>query len=367
MIINIIQDIATPHNNILLNAFKENSNIKINLWYAIDKDQNKYNWKKNLNNEVFIAKIYGNKLNLSFLKYCILNKNEFFLIVGWMNINTIVLHFLFFILRRPYNHWTDLPSYEIKKKSLLKLIFRKIAYYVLKNSKSKIFCVGITTINKLKDYGFDRNRLYNLPIFIEVYNDLSFLKNKNEFIFNDLVINKNKFIISMGSRLVYDKGYDIVIKAINLLNKTIVKNIEVLIVGSGIELNNLINLRDQYKLTETIKFINWLSIEDFKTLIASSNIFIHPARVDSYGGTILAMSLGVPVIGSTGAGAAVDRIINGVNGFLYETENIKILSKNIELLFFNAKLRENMSTNAHNESLKWPPSLGAKILIDNLI
>ena len=51
----------------------------------------------------------------------------------------------------------------------------------------------------------------------------------------------NDFFLTTGSRLVYDKGFDILIEAINLLPHNIKKDIKCLIVGKGEEKQNLIN------------------------------------------------------------------------------------------------------------------------------
>ena len=36
--INLIQDRATPHNNVLISEFKKNTDVKLNVWYAEDQD-----------------------------------------------------------------------------------------------------------------------------------------------------------------------------------------------------------------------------------------------------------------------------------------------------------------------------------------
>jgi phosphatidylinositol alpha 1,6-mannosyltransferase len=116
-----------------------------------------------------------------------------------------------------------------------------------------------------------------------------------------------------------------------------------------------------------IKFTGWLDIQEFKEIIANADIFIHPARFDSYGGTTLGMALGVPVIGSMGAGAAVDRIKHGVNGFLYEPTDTKALSIYIARLLQFAELRHRIGEAGRQTAMQWHPSRGVDIITEHSI
>ncbi len=367
MKINLIQDIATPHNNVLISELLSQTDVTLNLWYAVNSDTNLYQWTVDLTNEHKIANIYGTSFNWRFIKYCLLHRDEKYIIVGWANINTMLLTFLFFLLRRPFNHWTDIPDSHDKNIRCHKIFFRWIAYQVLKNSKSLIFSVGITTIKYFLGLGFSEKRLINLPIFVEVNNDLNKYKANQSIIFTKFGIRQGDFLITSGSRIVKEKGYDLLINAVSKLKSEIKENLKVIIVGSGPNLDDLKQQVFDLRLSKQIIFIEWLPIDDFKLIIANSEIFIHPARIDSYGGTTLGMSMGVPVIGSFEAGAAIDRISSGVNGFLYHAEDINSLSNYISLLYELPILRKKMASEAYKTALQWPPSRGVEIIINNSI
>jgi glycosyltransferase involved in cell wall biosynthesis len=364
-VINLIQDIATPHNNILISKFKNRDDVKLNIWYAIESNQNMYQWKNDLTNEHFRAIIYKKNINFNFLLYCLKNRHEKFIIVGWMNINTKILHMLFFLLRRKYNHWTDLP--DNTPKNIYYTIKKYFMYWVLKNSNAKIFCVGKSAINYFKNLGFESNRLVNLPIFVNTNKDLNYYLKQKDFIYKQLSIKTTDFLISAGSRLVHTKGYDLLIDAISSLESRLKNVIKLVIVGSGDSLEYLKNKTIELNLINQIIFKEWMEFEDFEFLIANSKIFIHPARFDSYGGTIFAMSLGVPVIGSFQAGAAADRIVNGVNGYLYDAYDVQKLSNLINNLYNNPELIKTFGENAFATSKEWPPEKGVEIILNNSI
>lgn len=368
--INLIQDRATPHNNVLIAEFKNNPQVKLNIWYAEDQDIKIFadypRLGNDLTNKHFKAKIYGSRFNFNFIKYCLKNINERYVFVGWINSNTRLLHLLFFILRRPFNHWTDLPE-EPKNKIIFSRAKRWLTYKLLSSSKSKVFVVGENTKDYFKKLGIKDKKLVNLPIFIKAEETLEHYKNEKKDIFRKYSINEGQFMVSAGSRLIYEKGYDLLIKAVNILPENIRKDIKVIIVGSGEEESALRVMIKDYNLQKVILIEPWLPMDEFKSLIANSDLFIHPSRFDSFGGSALAMMLGVPVVGSKKAGAASERINHGRNGFLYEPENIKDLSSYILKLYSDNILREKMSKEAHLTALSWRPEKGRDILINNAI
>jgi len=341
--------------------------VKINLWYARDQDLARYEWAANITHEHQQAHIYGSRLNWSFIKYCLTHPDEIFVIVGWMNNNTRLIHLLFFLFRRPYNHWTDLPSSVIRDVGMQKKIRRWIAYKVLQYSNSKVFGVGSIAINYLRERGFVESKLINLPIFVDSNEDLPAFHSQREGLLEKYKIQDGDFLLTGGSRINREKGYDILIKAVGLLDVSIRQYIKVIIIGNGDAVPRLESLIDKLNLRKTIILEKWLAIEDFKTLIANSDVFIHPARMDSFGGTILGMALGVPVIGSFGAGAAVERIEHGRNGFLYDAEDVHSLANYITLLYQSPDLRKRMGEEALKTAREWPPERGAKIMIDHII
>ena len=366
-VINLIQDLATPHNNVLIKAFLARNEVTLNLWYAASSNLNQYQWKEDLANQHLPSTIYGKKLNFSFLLYCLRSNHEKFVIVGWANRNTQLLRLLFFLLRRPFNHWTDLPNPNQQAKPFLRKLFRRGAYRLLRYSNCKIFCVGQLTIDHFRSLGFRDSRLINLPIFVEVDEDLPRYRADRSQLRDQFRVRTNGFLLSSGSRLVKDKGYDLLIQAISRLPLDLRNAIKLVIVGSGEQVNALSKQIEELHLEDIVHIEKWMDIADFKCLVANSDIFIHPARFDAYGGTTLAMALEVPVIGSRGAGAAVDRIVQGSNGYLYDYNDTEALACYIENLINDGSLRNAMAAAARSTALQWPPGRGVDILLRHTI
>lgn len=367
IVINLIQDLATPHNNVLIEQFAGREDVKIKLWYAQAQNNARYQWSGDISQKHSVANIYGTRLNVSFLLYCLTHSHERFVIVGWMNTNTRLLHLLFFLLRRPFNHWSDLPNPIQEGMTLNQRFLRWSAYKLLRYSRSKVFVVGKVTMDCFRAWGYPENMLVNLPIFVSLSDDLAAYRNRYGEIFKHYEVPQGGFLISAGSRLIFLKGYDLLIKAVADLTHSLRKKIKLVIVGFGEEKASLDEQIADLRLQDIVKIENWMEIEDFKAVIANSDIFLHPARFDSYGGTILGMALGVSVIGSTGAGAAVDRIEHGFNGLLYEPNDTKTLTKHIETLLNDELLRKRMALAGQATASQWPPSRGVEILLNHTI
>jgi len=349
----LILDRATPHNNILIKEIVKDKNINLTVCYALEDDKARYNWEVSPTHQIKRALIYGKKLNLPFLAKCLFSKKSKFIIVGWANINTIMLHVLFFLIQKKYNHWSDLPDLDEKLNPVLKPKIRRLAYWILRSSNSKVFGVGKTSVLGFQNLGFQQNRIVNLPIFINVSNsEIDYYKLKKHYIERD-IIKSDKFILLAGSRLVYEKGFDLLINAFKLLPQNLSQNISLVIVGSGEEFENLNMQVIEYHLQDSVIFTGWLEMMDFINLMKISDVFVHPARFDSYGGTIYAMEASLPVIGSTKAGAAVDRIVHGINGFLYHPNDIESLSSYISLLYDDNILRLNMRKKARETAISF--------------
>ena len=365
-VINLIQDLATPHNNVLVNQLAKHPDLQINLWYAVERDTERYGATGDTSHSEGRANIYGRTFNLRFLAYCLRHPKEKFVIVGWMNTNTRWLHVLFFVLRRKFNHWTDLPKPPVTLYTGA-TVLRWTAYQMLKYSRCKVFAVGQNAVKYFYARGFALDQVVNLPIFVTVDDDLPALRLRRAELERRYTVPNGGFIVSAGSRLIYEKGYDLLLRAIALLPSDIQGQTKVILVGNGDALESLERFVHRFGLQRVVILERWLPIEDFKCVIANSDVFVHPARFDAYGGTIWAMALGVPVIGSFTAGAAADRIDQGINGFLYDTEDVQSLASGIIRLYQDPALKHRMAIEARNTALRWHPKRGAEILMGNVI
>lgn len=345
-VFNFIQDEATPHNNILIKNI--NKLCKVKLWYALEESI-QYKWDVDLTNEIVNAEIYGLKVNFQLIKYYLQKiKNESFLMVGWSNPTTRIIFLLSVFLRLKLYMWFDFPD-EKKQRSFVNRNIRDGFHFLLKVSNIQLFCAGKTTVEYFRTKGFSEDRLHNLPIQVEVAKEKVLRSNNDEL------------LLFAGSRLTYDKGFDLLITALGALPQN--TKVKLRLAGVGPEQERLEAQVNALGLTTSVEFIGWLSPPDYQRELALTDIFIHPARIDAYGATVLALASGTPVIGSNTAGAVIDCLIDGENGYVYPPESVEKLSELIIRFHDNSYLIKEFSKNALLIANKYDGEYWAKQVI----
>ena len=353
MDIHLIQDLPTPHNINLIDEMNKLNGVLVKEYYAVIEDKSRYQWEKLLRRPNDIEELYGLKLNLRFiLKIWRLAKSENVIIVGWMNVNTLALHLMLLLTFRKFIHWTDSPS----KAGLLREAKRRFMYLLMLMNKTRVFCAGVSALEYFAKLGFRSSQLINIPISTNVYSN-------NVQHYNN---NSGEIKLVAGSRLIYDKGFDILLEALHLLKTKGFDNFHLDLVGSGVELAALESYVHQNEMIDSVKIHSWMGFDDFMKLISESFAFIHPARFDAFGGSIFGLACGVPIIGSLGAGAVKERVVHGINGLIYEDNDPETLANLIFTLVNDPALYKKLRSGARKSAKLWTPQVVSKKLIEKL-
>ncbi len=192
--------------------------------------------------------------------------------------------------------------------------------------------------NETIKLGQDKNKIILLPNGIEIGED--FITKKDPH---------NKFTIGSYGRFSYEKGYDIFIEALKILND---KNIDfsVRIGGSGIEESNLKELVKKYNLQDRVEFIGWVS--DKKDFFEKIDLFLLPSRREEFPLTPLeAMKYSTPVLATKNYGC-LDLIKDEKNGFLTDLENPLKMAERLDFIIKNQQILPQIITNAFTDLKK---------------
>ncbi|SHK16712.1 Glycosyltransferase involved in cell wall bisynthesis [Clostridium cavendishii DSM 21758] len=217
-----------------------------------------------------------------------------------------------------------------KKKSDFKL--QKFAKKILKISE-----VVVVPSNYFKKYivenfeiEFERIKVFpsggiDEKLFVKKGEEYINLK-KNEF-----NIATNEKIYSFVGRIEEAKGWETLIKAIEILKKkNCLENMRFIIIGNGSENNKFLESLEKSNIKDKIIKINLLDQKELVDIYNISDYFIFPSYSESLGLVGLeAMACGTPVIGSN-ISAIREYLINGYNGYLFETKNSNELAKILE-------------------------------------
>ncbi len=194
------------------------------------------------------------------------------------------------------------------------------------------------------------------------YDKYTFVKNK-KVIFNPIdtdckIVNnfneKEKIILAVG-RLDNQKGFDMLIQAISMID---IKDWKVLILGDGAERENLNNLIEHYNLQDRISLLG--RKDNINDYYQKASIFVLSSRFEGFPNALAeAMSFGCACVSFDCKTGPSDIIENATNGILIEEGNIELLSKNIELLINNDDLRKTY----FNEAIKIKDQLDIELIV----
>lgn len=189
----------------------------------------------------------------------------------------------------------------------------------------------------LGSYGVSKDKIHvilNSPItenFLQAYELVSKEEQK---------LDKNPFRIIHIGRLVKWKKVHLLIDSVKQLHSEFPK-IELLVLGDGPELGNLSKLAKDLNLESNIKFVG--SIYDpieIARYFSCSTVYV----LAGTGGLSIndAMSLKMPIICSECDGTEKVLVKNGVNGYIFETDNVNDLSQKIKKILVNPALGSKM-------------------------
>ena len=180
-------------------------------------------------------------------------------------------------------------------------------------------------------------------------NNKKFRPIKNKLLMREkLGLPKKKYIITAIGRLVKGKGFQDLIKAINIHKQN---EICLVIVGGNISQDiskfeqNIINLISSYNLSDKIILTGMVNnVEDY---LAASDQFVLSSYREGVSRSMLeAMSCKIPVISSNIRGSR-EIIRNNLNGLLYQKKNVEELHSLIIKVKKSKKLREKIINNAY--------------------
>lgn len=170
--------------------------------------------------------------------------------------------------------------------------------------------------------------------------------NLDDFKYQPKLIDKHDFCVGYIGRLSYEKGVDVLIKAIAKI-----QGVSCIIAGRGTEKNKLLNLAKNLQLMDRIKFQDSVGYELVPEVMQKFHVLVLPSRTtekwkEQFGRVLIeAMAVGILVVGSK-SGNIPDVI--GDCGFLFEEEDIDGLAS-IILKIRNAEYDRNILLRARKK------------------
>lgn len=152
-----------------------------------------------------------------------------------------------------------------------------------------------------------------------------------------------KFNLLFLARVEIEKGIYETIKAYTLIKQKH-ENIQLIIAGDGLELENVRKFVRDKKITGII-FKGFVKDEEKISTFKTSHIYILPSYREGMPGSVLeAMAFGLPVI-TRSVGGLPDFFINEEHGFITNSKSPMVFAEYIEKLLLNKDLLQRIALN----------------------
>jgi glycosyltransferase involved in cell wall biosynthesis len=243
-----------------------------------------------------------------------------------------------------------------EKSKGLKSIQRKIEKII--NSKtlrkaSRILVSNESTRNLVsKYYKIAADKISVVPNGVDTRNFYSGKEPSNQIIFSGVMY--------------YHRGVDVLLESASNVIQSI-PDVQFVLLGSGPEMEKLVEFTKKHSLTKNIKFLGWVDREQISEYLAESAIGVGPLRVTDVTKDALPikvleyMASHLPILAKRGT-LSSDILIDGENGFFVNDANE--LAKKIIYLLQNQNVRSKMGQKSRDIVEKYDWKIIAQSIIN---
>ena len=241
-------------------------------------------------------------------------------------------------------------------RSGLKRAIRKPLMRILYNHLCNA-CLPIGTLNRnfYLFHGVKENRLFSVPYTVnnEYFFSAASECNAKTELRQDLGLPADRPLILFASKLIPRKRPMDLLRAYHRLCDLGVES-GVVVVGSGEEEPSLKDYVQEHRLPH-VYFFGFRNQSELPKFYSIADVFVFPSENEPWGLVLNeVMCAGLPVVVSTGVGAARDLVRHGQNGFVYETGDIEALTDYLlSIVVTEPELRKQMGQASREIVASW--------------
>lgn len=165
-------------------------------------------------------------------------------------------------------------------------------------------------------------------------------------------------------QVVERKGLPLLLKACAKLRARGCDRYTVLVVGDGIQREELETFCRENHLSDIVKWTGRVAYERIGNYFRNSDVFVFPTLEDTWGVvTLEAMLLGKPILCSNGAGTS-ELVVNGENGYVFSPDNSDKLADLMQQFIDSPELIPVMGERSKQIMSQYTPVAAAQCLAD---
>ena len=282
-----------------------------------------------------------------------------FVIGGWSQPTPFILLTLLSFGFGKYAIWTDTPNLN-RPRGFVASIFRSVWLRWILSRAYRVMGTGTPAVEALKIMGARDSQLVVFPYWI----DLNPYQNPSVSLLLPGIDRPLRFI-SVGRILNDLKGHNLVLQALAEVDRSRKESLcEYYIIGSGADEAAILQQAAELGLGERVKILGWLEPKAIIEQLARADVLIHPSPVhEPYGVVVIeGMAAGKPVLASNVTCAGLDRIEEGVNGFIHPAGDIKTIVDHLNYFLDRPEEAAKMGREAIDTAHKWPVGNGVNII-----
>ena len=169
-------------------------------------------------------------------------------------------------------------------------------------------------------------------------------------------------IFIFAGHVIARKGLRELLNACTLLQEQGYENYTLLVLGDGPERQELEQFVQTYSLEQQVKWVGDVKYEQVGAYFKQSDVFVFPTREDVWGMVVVeAMMFGMPILCSQWGGA-VEMIINGENGYVFDPHQPDTLAEAMSRFIEDPTLIQTMGEKSRQIMEEHTPESVAKSL-----
>jgi glycosyltransferase involved in cell wall biosynthesis len=292
-------------------------------------------------------------LDWHLIRAVLFEKDSFLLSASWGDLTNQVCIVLAAALGRRYALFNDAPNVTRYRNPVKAAIRGRFLKFAFRHAKA-VLGTGEPALKILEKMGCPNENLVNFPYFVE---PTDFPLRRRWFDGQQPIV-----FVSSG-RLNPEKRYAQCIEALTQVARRSAVPFRYRVMGTGPEMESLKKQAESNGIGERVEFLGWVDPAQSREVLEKGDVFLHPAEFEPFGVVIAeAMAASMVVIASDTTYAALDRITDGENGYLYRTNDVDHLRDKIEVVMAHPEKIKPTAMKARAKAEEWPLSRALTII-----